>query len=320
MDGSRTCRISNDENYGRKVKKKIFSTHGIPKKLVSDNGSVFTSQEFTNFVKSNGIDHIKTAPYHPSSNGLAERAVQVLKKGLSLAKQGTLSYRLTQVLFSYRITPHSMTGISPAELLMGRKLQSRLDLLHPNLEQTVHKKQWQQKQFYKGNRNSMIDLYNGVRVYVRNYNRGRPWVAGVVQSKNRPPSYTIKLDDGRVVKQHLDQIRKTLESERHEGGEAEDLLAEPIHPRDNPCSRAMVPVSPGRPEEWAVAPDLPEQDGVDKQMEQDAMVSSPEISTGPENLETYVEPTTASKLGASKGATPSHRSSRRRKAPDRLNF
>ena len=33
----------------------------------------------------------------------------------------------------------------------------------------------------------MIDLYNGVRVYVSNYNKGRPWVAGVVHSKNRPP-------------------------------------------------------------------------------------------------------------------------------------
>ena len=86
--------------------RKIFSTHGI-EKVVSDNGSVFTSQEFTDFVKSNGIDHIKTAPYHPSSNRLSERAVQILKKELSLAKQGTLSCRLTQALISYRITPHS---------------------------------------------------------------------------------------------------------------------------------------------------------------------------------------------------------------------
>ncbi|XP_062518967.1 uncharacterized protein K02A2.6-like [Corticium candelabrum] len=97
--------------------RKIFSTHGIPDKLLSGNGSVFTSQEFTDFVKSNGINHIKTATYHPSSNGLAERAVQVLKKGLSLTKQGTLTYRLTQVLFSYQITPHSTTGISPVELM-----------------------------------------------------------------------------------------------------------------------------------------------------------------------------------------------------------
>ena len=156
---------------------------------------------------------------------------------------------------------------------------------------------------------------------MRNYNRGRPWVAGVVQSKTGPLSYTIKLGDGRVVKRHLDQIRKTLQSERHEGGEAEDLLAEPTHPKDKPCSRAMVPVSPGRPEEGVVAPDLPEQqDRVDKQMEQDAMVSSPEVSRGPENLETHVEPTTTSKLGASKGVTPIRHSSRMRKAPDRLNF
>ena len=57
----------------------------------------------------------------------------------------------------------------------------------------------------------MIDFYNGVRVYVRNYNRGPPWVAGVVQSQTSSLSYTIKLEDERVVKQHLDQIRKTLQ-------------------------------------------------------------------------------------------------------------
>ena len=62
----------------------------------------------------------------------------------------------------------------------------------------------------------MVDFYNEVRVYMHNYNRGRPWVAGVVHSKTGPLSYTIKLEDGMVVKQHLDQIRKTLQSERHE--------------------------------------------------------------------------------------------------------
>ena len=71
-----------------------------------------------------------------------------------------------------------------------------------------------------------------------------------------------------------------------------------------------------------VSPNLPEQqqEGVDKQIEQDVMISSPEISTGPEDLETHVERTTASKLRARKGVTPIRRSSRRRKAPDRLNF
>jgi len=59
----------------------IFATHGLPEMLVSDNGSVFTSVEFDNFTKQNGILHLKSAPYHPAaaSNGLAERAVQTFK-------------------------------------------------------------------------------------------------------------------------------------------------------------------------------------------------------------------------------------------------
>ena len=63
-------------------------------------------------------------------------------------------------------------------------------------------------------------------------------------------------------------------------GQSKTISHTAIHAMDKRYSRAMVPVSPERPEEWVVAPDLPEQqDGVDTQMEQDAMVSSPEIST-----------------------------------------
>ena len=53
----------------------IFATHGLPEMLVSDNGSVFTSSEFEEFTKQNGIRHVRSASYHPASNGLAERAV-----------------------------------------------------------------------------------------------------------------------------------------------------------------------------------------------------------------------------------------------------
>ena len=50
----------------------IFATHGLPEILVTDNGSNFTSTEFQEFTQRNGIKHVKTSPYHPSSNGLAE--------------------------------------------------------------------------------------------------------------------------------------------------------------------------------------------------------------------------------------------------------
>ena len=125
-------------------------------------------------------------------------------------------------------------------------------------------------------------------------------------------SYTIKLEDGRVVKPHLHQTRKTLQLERQARGEPKDLLVEPTHPLDKPCSRARVPVSPGEPEGWDITPDLPEQpqDRVDKQIEQDTMVPSQKISTEPE---THVESTGVSNLGANKGVTPVHRSSKRRR-------
>ena len=54
----------------------MFSIHGLPEMLITDNGSVFTSAEFKEFLNRNGIQHITSAPYHPASNGLAERAVQ----------------------------------------------------------------------------------------------------------------------------------------------------------------------------------------------------------------------------------------------------
>ena len=86
--------------------------------MVSDNAAYFTSQEFESYLESNAIRHAKLSPYHPSSNGFVERAVQSLKNGLKKVKEGTLEARIAKILFQYRITLHSTTGIAPAELLL----------------------------------------------------------------------------------------------------------------------------------------------------------------------------------------------------------
>ena len=100
----------------------IFATCGIPTTLVSDNGSNFCSEEFEDFLTKNGVHHRKTAPYHPSSNGLAERAVQTFKDGMKrMSGEESLETRVSRFVFKYRITPSSITGVSPAEMLMGRK-------------------------------------------------------------------------------------------------------------------------------------------------------------------------------------------------------
>ncbi|KAL5469129.1 hypothetical protein EMCRGX_G030333 [Ephydatia muelleri] len=117
----------------------------VTEMVVSDNGSAFTSAEFQTFVKRNGIRHVRSAPYHPSSNGQAERVVQTFKEAI-LKTTGDLDARLARCLFQYRLTPHTTTGLSPAEMLFGRRPCSHLDLLHPDISSKVTQRQDLQKE------------------------------------------------------------------------------------------------------------------------------------------------------------------------------
>ena len=98
---------------------------------LTDNGSCFASAEIEAFFESNGIKHITSASYHPASNGLAERAFQVVKRGLKKIIQGSMHSHSAKTPFTYRLTPQATMGISPGELLLRRRPRSRLDLLKP---------------------------------------------------------------------------------------------------------------------------------------------------------------------------------------------
>ena len=121
----------------------MFATHGLLEVLVSDNGSVFTSAEF---VRRTVMKYLTSVPYQPTSNGLAERAVKTIKTALKKATTGTsLEIRISRFLFQYRLTPHTTTGDSPAELIMNGRPHSRLDLVHPDVTSRVCDRQGTQK-------------------------------------------------------------------------------------------------------------------------------------------------------------------------------
>ena len=149
----------------------LFAQFGIPETVVTDNGTYFISAEIEAFYTSNGIKHLTSAPYHPASNGLAEHAVQILRKGLKKSTHGTVRTRLAQVLLTYHLTPQSTTGISPNELLLGYRPRSRLDLLKPNTAERVEsnqRKQNEQNDLKSRERNFEI----GDDVLVQNYHHG----------------------------------------------------------------------------------------------------------------------------------------------------
>ena len=128
--------------------RKVFSVLGLPSILVSDNGPQFVSEEFSQFMMKNGIWHKRVPPYHSTSNSMAERMVQELKRSLknnsAKAHPKERSHHLSNFLLSYRTTPHSTTGVTPAELqLIKQKLRTRLHLIKSGLiERLWNKQKW----------------------------------------------------------------------------------------------------------------------------------------------------------------------------------
>ncbi|KAI7806716.1 hypothetical protein IRJ41_010699 [Triplophysa rosa] len=182
-----------------------FSTHGIPEMMVSDNAQCFVSEASKAFMSRNGIMHVTSAPYHPSSNGLAELAVQTFKELMKKSSGNTIETKVSRALFSYRITPQTTTGLSPAEMMMGRKLRCTLDKIHPDFTSKMEGKQQVQKEYHDQRvRSRYFEV--GDMVYTRNFGYGPKWVPGVIQDITGPVSYKVALGNAQVVRRHVDQL------------------------------------------------------------------------------------------------------------------
>lgn len=111
---------------------KIFGYFSCPGTLVSDNGPQLVSAEFETYLDARGITHVLAPPYHPPSNGLAERFVQTFKQAIRKIRGNdpeiSTPNALKMFLHDYRNTPHSTTGTAPAVALFGRLLSHPLDL------------------------------------------------------------------------------------------------------------------------------------------------------------------------------------------------
>lgn len=184
--------------------REIFATFGIPNCFVSDWGTQFTSNEFYNFLMSNGIQHKKGAPYHPATNGQAERYVQTVKDKLKTisCQKNELRKQIAQILFAYRRAIHSTTGKSPAMMMFGRQIRNRLDLMMPNQNTKIDQKQPELHKQFESND----------RVAVRDYLSNEKWKFGIVDKRMGRLHYDVKLDDGRQWKRHVDQMRKVGEN------------------------------------------------------------------------------------------------------------
>ncbi|XP_063894989.1 uncharacterized protein K02A2.6-like [Helicoverpa armigera] len=192
-----------------KVLRSTFARFGLPEELVSDQGPPFTSAEFKNFLKNNGIQQNFSPAYHPSSNGAAENAVKLCKRAIKKAYRDQLDIdtALQTFLLAYRNTVHGTTRETPAMLLQRRTLRSRLDLLRADrvVEHRVREAQTRQVEYAGGTPRKFTE---GDLIWARGYGSGDKWVKGTVQGVDSLRRYSVVADSGQLCKRHINQMRR----------------------------------------------------------------------------------------------------------------
>ena len=106
----------------------------MPEELSSDGGPEYISKDFQDFLKTWGVQHRLSSAYHPQSNGRAEVTVKAMKRLLrnNVDHNGKLNTdAVTRAMLQLRNTPESDSGLSPAQILLGRTLRDSLPLLPP---------------------------------------------------------------------------------------------------------------------------------------------------------------------------------------------
>lgn len=201
--------------------REIFARFGLPKLLVSDNGRQLVSKEFEEFLALNGIKHVTSPPFHPSSNGAAENCVKTVKqfllKEMDNNSKVDVKKSLCRFLILYRNTKHCSTGASPAEIMLGRPLRTRLDSLKMNhnianvisneeVQSNLRKAQMIQQQNVGGKTREFL---NGQKVLVRDYRSAKPtWTRGKIVNQSGKNVYdVITFEENIKWKRHLDQLQ-----------------------------------------------------------------------------------------------------------------
>lgn len=214
--------------------KSIFSEHGVPKQICSDN-MPFNSYEFIMFSKEWDIECIYSSPRYPKSNGMAERAVQIAKNILNKSNNESEAF---VALLEYRSTPVKSTGLAPCQVLMSRLLRSKIpvskDVLKPKMQLNVKDKithyQNQSKSYYDKN-SKVKKCFKTPNVVYRKDGLWKP--AQIVGKAKGPRSYLIREENGRILTRNSHHLKQSYNTPTCTYNDDTDILGEqsvPVNP------------------------------------------------------------------------------------------
>ena len=174
-----------------------FARMGLPDQIVSDSRPQFTSKTFRKFSNANGLSMSLACPITPQPMIRRKDWYRVSRKD----KSGrTFQHKLHRLLLTYRSAPHATTALSPAQLLLGRNVRTRLDLIKPDDTRGVDKK------LLQSNNSTLKFFVNDQHVWVCNYRRGPNWVRGTVIERTGPVLFRVKVND-QTWRRHVEQLR-----------------------------------------------------------------------------------------------------------------
>ena len=160
---------------------------------------------------------------------------------------GSVENKVARFLFKYRVTPHSTTGVPPAELIFGRQLRTTLDLLQPSIGHNVRQRQTKQKEGHDAHSKGR-EFAEGDTVFVICFNKVNTWLPGVIDRKQGPVSYRVVLDDDRVVRRHTDHIRTRkcdVDQAANENNEIVEVIPLPVSETEDEVLEFAVNTSTG---------------------------------------------------------------------------
>jgi len=216
-----------------KILSDIFARFGLPATIVSDDGTQFKSEHFANFMQENRIEHICTSPYHPMSNGQAERFVDSFKRALKkMEGEGTVIDNMQTFLQTYRSTTNSNVpdNKSPAEMMFGRPMRITLDHLKPriNNKQQISSNAAKTKQQFDRKHGTVVKEFqrcNTVYARVPNGPNHFKWVPGEIIEQRGAVMYNVRIANGRVIRSHINQLRRRYATEQVESEGKEEQWA-----------------------------------------------------------------------------------------------
>ena len=216
----------------------IFSRHGLPERLTSDNGPQFISSEFKEYMDYQRIQHRKVTAKWPQANGEVERQNRSLLKRIQIAQAERKDWKkeLNVYLASYRSLPHPATGVSPAELLFGRKIRTRLpELRDVHVELEVRDRDNEQKnkgKVYADNKRKACysDILPGDKVLVQEERQNK------FSTRFNPVPFTVVRKQGNSLvvesQEGVQYSRNTSHCKKFQEpfGDIEEIPQTEIHP------------------------------------------------------------------------------------------